>query len=46
MDVPWNYDVMGHSEDVETRQRFMGRDGYVAIIMEKEREEGLAGGYN
>lgn len=44
MDGPWNYDEMSHSEDVETRQRFMGRDEYVAIIMEKEKE-GLAGGY-
>lgn len=36
---------MGHPEDAETRQRFMDRDEYVAIVMEKESEEGLAGGY-
>lgn len=46
MDVPWNYDEMGYPKDVQDQQKLFDREEYVAIVQEKEREKGLAEGYN
>lgn len=46
MDAPWNYDEMGHPKDPEDQRRLLDREEYIAIVREKEREQGLVEGYN
>ncbi|KAL5360791.1 hypothetical protein BJX96DRAFT_184803 [Aspergillus floccosus] len=45
MDVPWNYDEAGCPKDPEVQQRFADRASYVAIVRQKEEEQGLTEGY-
>ena len=46
MSVPWNYDEKGLPKDAEGKQRLLDREEYIAIVREKEREQGLVEGYN
>lgn len=45
MDAPWNYDENGVPKDEEDKQKFVDREDYIAMVIEKESEIGLTEGY-
>jgi hypothetical protein len=45
MDVPWKYDETGYPKEVKDRQKFADREAYIAIVRQKEEEQGLTDGY-